>query len=162
MDPNPYEVTELELLRIWGHPIRVVSFRAAERGLRGWALIHNFAPSCPETVRESAGLRSPAERLNGMQYHPEWLQNLLVSASLGGNRPSPQERDNQSISEVVRPPVGLTPVPERSSPRSRTPRMKYFSPTVLVLLALPSVVLRIVTISPASPVASVHAERTEV
>jgi hypothetical protein len=41
---------------------------AAERGLRGWALIHHFAPSCPETVRGSAGLRSPAERLNGGRY----------------------------------------------------------------------------------------------
>jgi hypothetical protein len=28
---------------------------AADQGLRGWALIHNFAPSCPETVRESRG-----------------------------------------------------------------------------------------------------------
>lgn len=63
---------------------------AAERGLRGWALIHNFAPSCPEVVRESAGLRSPAERLNGGRYHPEWLQNLLVSASLGGYRSLPR------------------------------------------------------------------------
>jgi hypothetical protein len=64
---------------------------AAERGLRGWALIHNFAPPCPETVRESPGLRSPAERLNGGQYHPEWLQNLLVSASLGGYRCLPRK-----------------------------------------------------------------------
>jgi hypothetical protein len=64
---------------------------AAEQGLRGWALIHNFAPSCPETVRESPGLRSPAERLNGMRYHPEWLQNLLISASLGGYRRPPRK-----------------------------------------------------------------------
>ena len=64
---------------------------AAEQGLRGWALIHNFAPSCPETVRESPGLRSPAERLNGMRYHAEWLQNLLVSASLGGYRRLPRK-----------------------------------------------------------------------
>ena len=64
---------------------------AAEQGLRGWALIHNFAPSCPETVRESAGLRSPAERLNGRRYHSEWLQNLLVSASLGGYRTPPRK-----------------------------------------------------------------------
>jgi hypothetical protein len=64
---------------------------AAERGLRGWALIHNFAPSCPEAVRESAGLRSPAERLNGGRYHTEWLQNLLVSASLGGYRSPPRK-----------------------------------------------------------------------
>lgn len=63
---------------------------AAERGLRGWALIHNFAPSCPWTVRSSPGLRSPAERLNGKRYHPEWLQNLLVSASLGGYRQAPR------------------------------------------------------------------------
>jgi hypothetical protein len=64
---------------------------AVEQGLRGWALIHNFAPSCPETVRESPGLRSPAERHNGKQYHPEWLQNLLVSASLGGYRTPPRK-----------------------------------------------------------------------
>jgi hypothetical protein len=64
---------------------------AAAHGLRGWALIHNFAPSCPETVRGSPGLRSPAERLNGKQYHPEWLQNLLVSASLGGDRSLPRK-----------------------------------------------------------------------
>lgn len=64
---------------------------AAEQGLRGWALIHNFAPSCPEVVRESPGLRSPAERLNGMRYHAEWLQNLLVSASLGGHRRLPRK-----------------------------------------------------------------------
>ena len=59
---------------------------AAEQGLRGWALIHNFAPSCPEVVREAPELRSPAERLNGLRYHAAWLQNLLVSASLGGYR----------------------------------------------------------------------------
>lgn len=64
---------------------------AAERGLRGWALIQNFAPSCPEVARESPGLRSPAERLNGKRYHSEWLQNLLVSASLGGYRCPPRK-----------------------------------------------------------------------
>jgi hypothetical protein len=64
---------------------------AAGRGLRGWALIHNFAPSCPWTVRTSPDLRSPAERLNGKRYHSEWLQNLLVSASLGGYRRAPRK-----------------------------------------------------------------------
>ena len=67
------------------------TMEVAEQGLRGWALIQNFAPSCPEVVRESPGLRSPAERLNGKQYHPEWLQNLLVSASLGGYRSLPRK-----------------------------------------------------------------------
>jgi hypothetical protein len=66
------------------------STAAAERRLRGWALIHNFAPMCPRTVREAPELRSPAERLNGKRYHPEWLQNLLVSASLGGYRGAPR------------------------------------------------------------------------
>jgi hypothetical protein len=66
------------------------SVEAAERGLRGWAMIQNFAPSCPEVVRESPALRSPAERLNGKRYHPEWLQNLLISASLGGYRSPPR------------------------------------------------------------------------
>jgi hypothetical protein len=64
---------------------------AAGLGLRGWALIHNFAPSCPWAVRSSPELRSPAERLNGRRYHSEWLQNLLVSASLGGYRRAPQK-----------------------------------------------------------------------
>jgi hypothetical protein len=64
---------------------------AAEEGLRGWALIPNFAPGCPEIVRESPGLRSPAERLNGMRDHPEWRQNRLVSASLGGYRRLPRK-----------------------------------------------------------------------
>jgi hypothetical protein len=64
---------------------------SAEQGLRGWALIQNFAPSGPETVRQSPGLRSPAERLNGMQYHAVWLQNLLISASLGGYRRPPRK-----------------------------------------------------------------------
>jgi hypothetical protein len=64
---------------------------AAEQGLRGWALLNNFAPSCPETNRKSPGLRSPAERLNGMRYHTEWLQNLLISASLGGYRSPPRK-----------------------------------------------------------------------
>jgi hypothetical protein len=67
------------------------SMAAAERGLRGWALIHNFAPSCPWTARETPRLRSPAERLNGKRYHSEWLQNLLVSASLGGYRRPPRK-----------------------------------------------------------------------
>ncbi|HMB08943.1 MAG TPA: hypothetical protein VKP69_35095, partial [Isosphaeraceae bacterium] len=63
---------------------------AAEQGLRGWALIHNFAPCCPETNRKSPGLRSPAERLNGMRNQGGWLQNLLISASLGGYRSLPR------------------------------------------------------------------------
>jgi len=58
---------------------------------RAWALLWNFAPWSPETTRANQGWRSPAERLNQHRYHDCWLQNLLVSASLGGYRnPIPQ------------------------------------------------------------------------
>ena len=58
---------------------------------RAWALLWNFSPWSPETTRANQGWRSPAERLNQHRYHDCWLQNLLVSASLGGYRnPIPQ------------------------------------------------------------------------
>jgi hypothetical protein len=66
------------------------SISAAELSIRGWALIQNFAPSNPRTVEKYNGLQSPAERLNGFRYHKNWLQNLLVSASLGGWCSPPQ------------------------------------------------------------------------
>src|SRR6516164_5303099 len=56
------------------------------RHCRAWALLHNFRPWGPEGVRDNGGWRSPAERLNRHRYHDDWLQNLLVSASLGGYR----------------------------------------------------------------------------
>lgn len=59
------------------------STSAAQRGLWGWALIHNFAPSCPWPARGTPELRSPSERLDGKRYHSEWLQNLPISPSLG-------------------------------------------------------------------------------
>ncbi|MDM8524747.1 hypothetical protein QUF80_15370 [Desulfococcaceae bacterium HSG8] len=62
---------------------------SAELGIRGWALILNFAPSNPYTVKKYDGLQSPAERLNGFRYHDNWLHNLLISASLGGFREPP-------------------------------------------------------------------------
>ena len=62
---------------------------SAELNIRGWTLINNFAPSNPLTVKKYAGLKSPAERLNDFCYQENWLQNLLVSASLGGFRKAP-------------------------------------------------------------------------
>ncbi|MCI5136397.1 MAG: hypothetical protein D3920_15320 [Candidatus Electrothrix sp. AW2] len=53
------------------------------------ALIHNFAPCNPYTVRKHEGRKSPAERLNRFRYHDNWLQNLLISASLRGYRYAP-------------------------------------------------------------------------
>jgi hypothetical protein len=58
---------------------------------RAWALLSNFAPWHRATTRKNKGWRSPVERLNQHRYHDCWLQNLLISASLGGYRcPLPQ------------------------------------------------------------------------
>ncbi len=65
------------------------SMAAAELSIRGWTLILNFAPYNPRTIKKHNGYQCPAERLNQFQYHENWLQNLLTSASLGGYRNSP-------------------------------------------------------------------------
>jgi hypothetical protein len=57
----------------------------AEYGVRSWALLHNFLPYCPR-AGSAATYQSPAHKLNGFVYHDNWLQNLLVSASMGGFR----------------------------------------------------------------------------
>lgn len=53
---------------------------------RAWALLWNFAPWHPATTRANNDWRCPAERLNQHRYHNDWLQNLLISASMGGYR----------------------------------------------------------------------------
>ena len=65
------------------------SLYSAEMGIRAWALIFNFAPSNPVTVAKHNGQRSPAERLNQFSYSDNWLENLLISASMGGYLPAP-------------------------------------------------------------------------
>lgn len=63
------------------------SGEAARLHGRAWALLHNFTPYSPQAIRANGGpWRSPAERLNQHRYHDNWLQNLLVSASLAGFR----------------------------------------------------------------------------
>jgi len=57
------------------------NLETAELSIRAWALLQNFAPSNPYTIKKFNGLQSPAERLNQFRYHENWLQNLLVSAS---------------------------------------------------------------------------------
>ena len=60
------------------------SLQASAAHCRGWALLWNFAPWTPTTTKRNDGWTSPAERLNQHRYHECWLENLLVSASLGG------------------------------------------------------------------------------
>jgi hypothetical protein len=62
------------------------SHDAGDQHCRAWALLQNFTPWHPATAKANDGWQSPAERLNGHRYHDDWLQNLLVSASLGGYR----------------------------------------------------------------------------
>jgi hypothetical protein len=62
------------------------SEEACARHVRAWALLYNYRPWHPATAKANGGWRSPAERLNQHRYHDHWLQNLLVSASLGGYR----------------------------------------------------------------------------
>lgn len=69
------------------------SVRAGERHCRAWALLYNFRPYSPQTIRANGPWRCPAERLNRHRYHDDWLHNLLISASLAGFRhsqPPPQ------------------------------------------------------------------------
>jgi hypothetical protein len=56
---------------------------SAEYQVRAWAWFHNFQPYCPRAkIRQR--YQSPFHKLNGFVYHDNWLQNLLVAASLGG------------------------------------------------------------------------------
>lgn len=62
------------------------SKKANGRRMRGWALLYNFSPWHPAEAKANGGWRSPAERLNQHRYHDNWLENLLISASLAGYR----------------------------------------------------------------------------
>lgn len=70
------------------------SKKACELHCRAWALMYNYRPWHPATARANEGWRCPAERLNRHRYHDDWLQNLLVSASLGGYRRRPAPPHN--------------------------------------------------------------------
>jgi len=65
---------------------------AANRHSRAWALLYNFTPWHPRTARVNDGWKSPAERFNKHRYHDNWLQNLLISSSLGGIHDLPLNR----------------------------------------------------------------------
>ncbi len=65
------------------------SLDSAELSIRGWALIQNFAPCNPTTVKRHDGWRCPAEWINKSVYHENWLQNLLASSSMGGFKHHP-------------------------------------------------------------------------
>ena len=55
------------------------------QNIRAYALIYNFTPSCPAVVENHPTLTSPAARANHFVYHHNWLHNLLIASSIGGN-----------------------------------------------------------------------------
>jgi hypothetical protein len=57
---------------------------SAEHRVRALALLWNFCPSSPSTVKKHHGQRCPAERLSGKRYAYNWLENLMVSGSMNG------------------------------------------------------------------------------
>ncbi|MEE4379649.1 MAG: hypothetical protein V2J55_19350 [Candidatus Competibacteraceae bacterium] len=59
---------------------------SAESRVRSLALLWNFCPSSPGTVKKYHGQRCPAERLNGKRYAENWLENWLISGSMNGSR----------------------------------------------------------------------------
>lgn len=54
--------------------------------LRSMALIWNFHPYGTRTRSKDPGRASPFEDVNGFCYHENWLQNMLVAASMRGYR----------------------------------------------------------------------------
>ena len=50
------------------------------------ALQGHFHPSGVRLRRDQPSRVSPFYDLNGFQYHPNWLHNLLIASSLGGLR----------------------------------------------------------------------------
>jgi hypothetical protein len=62
-------------------------WHSAELQVRTWALFHNFWPYCPR-AQISQHYISPAHKLNGRVYHPNWLHNLLISTSSAGFDPN--------------------------------------------------------------------------
>ena len=63
------------------------TLQSATNAMRAHALLINFCPYAPQVIKSKGGLQSPFEKLNGFRYRQNWLENLLVAASLGGNRP---------------------------------------------------------------------------
>lgn len=64
---------------------------SSEKRLRGWALLLNFRPLAKRSG-QIRGHQSRAHRLNGKCYSANWLENLQISASLGGRRTAPAIR----------------------------------------------------------------------
>jgi len=59
---------------------------AARLAMRALALEWNFHPYGARTRRNDPTRCSPFHDLNGFEYHPNWLHNLLIASSMGGRK----------------------------------------------------------------------------
>lgn len=59
---------------------------SANAAVRAHALLINFCPYSSQTIDNKGGINSPFEQINGFVYRKNWLENLLVAASLNGNK----------------------------------------------------------------------------
>ena len=59
---------------------------AARLAMHAMALQWNFHPYGARTRRADPSRRSPFHDLNGFEYHPNWLHNLLIASSMGGRK----------------------------------------------------------------------------
>jgi hypothetical protein len=59
---------------------------SARLAVRAMALPWNFHPYGVRLRRDQPSRLSPFHDLNGFQYHPNWLHNLLIASSMGGLR----------------------------------------------------------------------------
>ncbi len=59
--------------------------QTAQKSVTAFCIAHNFRPYAPVTVKKQ-NIRSPFEKLNGFQYHENWLQNMLIATSRNGYR----------------------------------------------------------------------------
>jgi len=58
--------------------------KSATKLMRAFALLYNFSPSCPWTIKLNGGWKSPFERLNKFKYSDDWFINFMMATSLGG------------------------------------------------------------------------------
>jgi len=59
---------------------------SARLAVRALALQWNCHPYGGRLRRDQPARVSPLHDLNGVQYHPHWLHNLLMASSMGGLR----------------------------------------------------------------------------
>ena len=59
---------------------------SARLAVRAMALQWNFHPYGARLRRDQPSRTTPFDDLNGFQYHPNWLHNLLIASSMGGLR----------------------------------------------------------------------------